>query len=273
MKKLILACTVLCGLAAPAIAADVAVLAPAYQPIPVRPLYSWTGCYLGANAGGGGAPKTWTDVNGVFNEPPSPFLGDHTARGVIGGGQLGCDYQIGSFVFGVSGLYDLTGMKGDDFQANRELLNRSFVQSIATLTGRIGFTVQSTVLLYAKAGGAWVHDLYNVAFPGSSGGSFAPGTLFVVVAPPTGGFQPGTIVALGRNTSGGWTAGAGIEWAMFGGDWSTSIEYNYMDFGTSRVTLLATLQPNTLVPVDIAQRAHVVLFGLNYHFLGGPPRY
>src|SRR5437762_2207674 len=121
MKKLILAGMVLCGLAAPAVAADVAVLAPAYQPIPVRPLYSWTGCYLGANAGGGGAPKTWTDVNGVFNASPGvvpgtfnvapgSFLGDHTARGVIGGGQLGCDYQIGSLVFGVRGMYDLTGM-------------------------------------------------------------------------------------------------------------------------------------------------------------------
>jgi opacity protein-like surface antigen len=166
-------------------------------------------------------------------------------------------------------------MKGDDFQANRLLLNRSFVQSIATLTGRIGFAVQPTVLLYAKAGGAWVHDLYNIGFPASAGGSFTPSPLgiFQVIAVSTGGFPPGTIVALGRNTSGGWTAGAGIEWAMFGGDWSTSIEYNYMNFGTSRVTLLATLQPNTLFPIDIAQRAHVVLFGLNYHFLGGPPRY
>jgi outer membrane immunogenic protein len=272
MKKLFLACIVSYGLAAPVLAADVGVLAPSYQPIAVRPLYSWTGCYVGVNAGGGAAPKSWTDVNGTFGVLPGAFLGDHTARGVIGGGQLGCDYQIGSFVFGVQGLYDLTGMKGNDFQPNRFFLNNSFVQSVATLTGRVGFTVVPTVLLYAKGGGAWVHDLFNVSLPNSESLAFVPGTL-ILTFNSTGGFQPGTILALGRNTSGGWTVGTGIEWAPFGGDWTVSLEYDYMNFGTSRVALLATIQPNATYPVDIAQKAHVVLFGLNYRFLGGPPRY
>jgi outer membrane immunogenic protein len=217
MKKLILAYTILCSIAAAAGAADVAVLAPAYQPLPMRPLYSWTGCYVGANAGGGAAPKTWTDVNGTFGVLPGAFLGDHTARGVVGGGQLGCDYQIGSFVFGIQGLYDLTGMKANDFQPNRVFLNNSFVQSLATLTGRIGFTVAPTVLLYAKGGGAWVHDLYNVSFPNSESLVLVPGTI-IVSTNTAGAFPPGTIVALGRNTSGGWTLGTGIEWAPFGGD-------------------------------------------------------
>jgi outer membrane immunogenic protein len=272
MKKLFLACIVSCGLAAPALAADVAVLAPAYRSIAARPLYSWTGCYVGVNAGGGAAPKTWTDVNGTFGVLPGAFLGDHTARGVVGGGQLGCDYQIGSFVFGIQGLYDLSGMKGNDFQPDRFLLNNSFVQSVATLTGRIGFTVQPTVLLYAKAGGAWVHDLYNVSFPNSASLVLAPGTVIISTL-TNGGLQPGTILALGRNSSGGWTAGGGIEWAPFGGDLSVSLEYNYMNFGTSRVALLSTVQPNATYPVDIKQKANVVLFGLNYHFLGGAPRY
>jgi outer membrane immunogenic protein len=272
MKKFFLACIVSCGLAAPVLAADVPVLAPAYRPIAARPLYSWTGCYVGVNAGGGGAPKTWTDVDGTFGIPPGAFLGDHTARGVVGGGQLGCDYQIGSFVFGIQGLYDLTGMKGNDVQPIRFFLNNSFVQSVATLTGRVGFTVQPTVLLYAKGGGAWVHDLYNVSFPNSASLVLAPGTI-VIITSTTAALQPGTIVALGRNTSGGWTVGAGVEWAPFGGDWSVSLEYDYMNFGTSRVALLATIQPNATYPVDITQKAHVVLFGLNYHFLGGPPRY
>jgi outer membrane immunogenic protein len=273
MKTLFLACIVFCSLAAPAIAADASVPV-LYQPAPVRPLYSWTGCYIGVNAGGGGAPKTWVDVNGTFVPFAGQSLGDHTARGVVGGGQLGCDYQIGSFVFGIQGLYDLTGMKANNYQSSRFFLNNSFVQSIATLTGRVGFTVQPTILLYAKAGGAWVHDLYNVSVPSSAGIPLAQNTV-TVLASTTGAFlaQPGTIVALGRNSSGGWTVGTGFEWAFFGGDWSASIEYDYMNFGTSRVALLATLQANAAYPVDITQKAHVVLFGLNYRFFGGTPRY
>jgi len=274
MKKLFVACVVLLGFAVPALAADVGILAPSYAPVVVRPIYSWTGCYAGVNAGGGAAPKTWVDVNGSFEQPPIPgiSIGDHTARGVVGGGQLGCDYQIASFVFGVQGLYDLTGMKADNYQNGRVFVNHTFVQSIATLTARAGFTPKPNVLLYAKGGGAWVHDLYNVGLPSSASFGFIPGTLTLSFS-TTGGLQPGTIVALGRNTSGGWTAGAGVDWAPFGSDWTVSLEYGYMNFGTSRVSLLATLVPNAYYPVDITQKAHVVLFGLNYHFLGGTPRY
>jgi hypothetical protein len=47
-----------------------------------------------------------------------------------------------------------------------------------------------------------------------------------------------------------------------------------MNFGTSRVAFLPTLTNNiSAVPIDITQTAQVVLFGLNYRFLGGPPRY
>jgi outer membrane immunogenic protein len=273
-KKLVLACVVAFGFAGPILAADVGVLAPNYAPAVLRPIYSWTGCYVGVNAGGGGAPKAWVDVNGSFELPsvPGAYLGDHTARGVVGGGQLGCDYQISSFVFGIQGLYDLTGMKADNFQPGRLFLDRSFVQSIATLTGRIGFTPKPNVLIYGKGGGAWVHDLYNVSIPPSIALAFVPGTI-IVNNTTVGTVQPNTILALGRNSSGGWTVGTGIEWAPFGSDWTVSLEYDYMRFGTSRVTLLSTLLPNTYYPVDIKQSAQVVLFGLNYHFLGGTPRY
>ena len=46
-----------------------------------------------------------------------------------------------------------------------------------------------------------------------------------------------------------------------------------MNFGTSQVTFLPTLTNNSTVPVDITQKTQVVLFGLNYRCLGGPPRY
>jgi outer membrane immunogenic protein len=262
MKKLFLACMVFCGLAAPATAADVSVLAP-YQPPPLRPLYSWTGCYLGVNIGGGAASQSWVDVAGTLVPPPGTSLGNHTARGAVGGGQIGCDYQTGPLVFGIQGLYDLSGMKANNFEPNLFLVDNSFVQTVATITGRVGYAVAPTMLLYAKAGGAWVHDLYNVSTPSG----------VTVPILPTLLLPPATIIALGNKTTGGWTVGAGFEWAFFGGDWSAFLEYDYMDFGTSRVTFLSALFPGPAFPVDIRQKVNMVLFGINYRFYGGAPRF
>src|SRR5262245_17438614 len=115
MRRLFLACLGLCGLAAQALAADLAVLAP--YPPPLRPLYSWTGCFIGFNIGGGAASQNFVDDVGVF-APAGTSLGNHTGHGAVGGGQLGCDYQIGSFVLGLQGLYDLSGIKGSNVQPN-----------------------------------------------------------------------------------------------------------------------------------------------------------
>src|SRR4029077_10393132 len=67
----------------------------AYPPPPLPvPIFSWTGFYVGGNIAGAWANNEWTDSlfltnfnngnNGVF----------------IGGGQIGGNYQIGSFVIG-----------------------------------------------------------------------------------------------------------------------------------------------------------------------------
>src|SRR5271166_6991117 len=228
MRKLFLACVGLCGLAAPAVAADVAV--PALYPPPLRPLYTWTGCFIGFNIGGGAASQTFTDDIGRY-APAGASLGNHTGHGAVGGGQIGCDYQTGPFVFGVQGVYDLSGMKGSNVQLNPFLYNNSFVQTLGTLTARVGYTVTPTLLVYARAGGALVHDLYNVSTP--------PGLTVPLAGAIT--IPPGTILALGNNTANGWTVGTGFEWAFFGGDWRAFLEYDYMSFGTSRVALLPAL--------------------------------
>jgi len=78
--------------------------APAY----VVPSISWTGCYVGGNAGGG-----WTKVNvgGVaFAGVPNPFIdyGGQNGSAVMGGGQVGCDYQFASnWVVGIQGQGEL----------------------------------------------------------------------------------------------------------------------------------------------------------------------
>src|SRR5262249_55519438 len=72
---------------------------------------SWTGCYVGANVGGGWASNSSNDVAGAVTGVAGADLGSHTAGGFIGGGQIGCDYQAGVCVFGLQGMFDGSGME------------------------------------------------------------------------------------------------------------------------------------------------------------------
>jgi len=82
-------------------AADMAVKA---RPLPV-PVYSWTGCYIGLSAGAKGV-----QTRDTVNYPvPAPFVSSSLDLGRledvtwIGGGQVGCNYQTGNWVFGIEG--------------------------------------------------------------------------------------------------------------------------------------------------------------------------
>jgi outer membrane immunogenic protein len=287
MRKLILACAVLWGCAAPGTAAEIPVPGPYLPPAPplAVPLYSWTGCHGGVNIGGGAAPQSWTDINGVFpGDAPGTSLNGHTARGVAGGWQLGCDYQVGAWVFGLEGRYDLTGMKADNLQPNGLYLNNSFVQTLGMLTARVGYTATPTLLLYGKAGGALVHNLYDASIPSGNDLCLKAGTM--IPFPMTPGqpascgppavanlFQAGYIIALGAHTSNGWTAGAGLEWALYYSNWSLFLEYDYMSFGTSQTTFTSTLVPGLRFPLDIKQSVNIVLVGMNWRFWGGNRHY
>ena len=281
MNRWLLACVVLGGFAGCADAADMAVLGP-YQPPPIAPLYSWTGCYIGVNMGGGAAPQSRVDTLGIF-APPGTSLGDMTARGVAGGGQLGCDYQVGSFVFGLQGLLDLSGMKGSNVLPTTILVNNSFVQTVATFTGRVGYTVLPTLLLYGKFGGAFAHDTYNISVPNGEDVPFFPGTMTVApatalssfggtasvvpAAAPTGAATG--IIAQGASSTTGWTAGFGGEWAFAHAPVSLSLEYNYLGFRSVQVPFTSAIVPGQIFPINISQKIHTVLFGINLRFGGG----
>jgi outer membrane immunogenic protein len=93
MKKYLLASVAALGLVAAgaASAADLPsrkgpVAAPVYMP----PAFSWTGFYVGANAGYG-----WGNVNA------NGFANVGDLDGFVGGGQVGYNYQMGQFVLGL----------------------------------------------------------------------------------------------------------------------------------------------------------------------------
>jgi outer membrane immunogenic protein len=265
MRKLLLLCFSLFGLVGPVRAADLSVLG---QYVPARPLYSWTGCSVGVNIGAGWSPNSFQDPTQIYGIGPE--LGSHTANGAIGGWQLGCDYQAGPIVLGVRGLYDLTGIKGQNLQPAppltntsviRDILaNKTFIQSLATFSGRAGVAVQPTTLLYVQGGGAWVHDVYTI-FP------------FVNQAIGIGQSGQGITVAETTRTAAGWTVGGGVETALFGGDWSVFAEYNHVQLGTRNVTFTSGVVAGQTFPLTIRQSIDMFLLGINYRFLGGPPKF
>lgn len=233
----------LAGLASSAIAADLGARAPApYQAPPTPPpVFSWTGCYVGANIGGGWASNSSNDVAGAVTGVAGADLGSHTASGFIGGGQIGCDYQAGVWVFGLQGMFDGSAMQGSNTDPSSLFTMSSQMPWLATVTGRVGVTAAPTVLVYAKGGGAWVRDNYTLAAVGG-------GTL-----------------ANANTTQSGWTAGGGVEWA-FAGNWTAFAEYNYFDFGTPGVTFTSAADGVTTFPINIRQNINSFMVGINYRF-------
>jgi outer membrane immunogenic protein len=142
MKKLLLAATILTSAAGAASAADLPYKAPR---APFVPVASWTGCYIGGHIGGGAAwtQNTVTTSTGT-NGFPDFGVGQgysQPASGFIGGGQLGCNYQMGRYVVGIEGTYSASGIKrdynsvfgvADDVYTNK-------VTDIATVVGRLAW--------------------------------------------------------------------------------------------------------------------------------------
>ena len=90
--------------------------APIYIP-PAPILYIWTGCYAGGNIGG-----AWPHVEVDNVSTGGNALASNS--GVAGGGQVGCDYQTGGWVFGIRNMFDATSLINNDTADSRTLLVR-----------------------------------------------------------------------------------------------------------------------------------------------------
>ena len=222
------------GAAQSAAAADIPARMPAKAPAQVV-AHSWTGCYLGVNAGYLWARTGLTDLSGAD-------FGSETANGAVAGGQVGCDYQTGRWVFGVEGMMDWTNADGSHNVTDCCLFTTD-MKWIATVTGRIGYAVNNS-LFYVKGGGAWANLSHTQ-------------TLL------------STVAVIDSYTRSGWTVGAGWEYRFRRG-WSAKIEYNYLDLGSSSpvACIVTEVPPLCGLGGTIDQTAHLVLVGLNYR-VGG----
>ena len=253
MKKLLFAQAAMLAvtLAGPAVAADL----PVKSEAPIVSRFTWTGCYLGGQIGGGFAKKDITDPVGLVQESflPGSTTGVTTASpspsGVVIGGQIGCDYQFApSWVIGIEGAGAGSTMKGSSIVGlplgNPDTaLVEAKTDFLTSVTARLGYAFDR-VLVYGRGGVAMAADRYDVS------GSFA-GTPF--------GFT-------GLENRFGWTAGAGVEWA-FTPHWSVNLEYDYYGFGTKTI---AMYDPTNVLlgNVDVRQSIQVVKVGFNFHIWG-----
>jgi outer membrane immunogenic protein len=115
----LLAVTFSLGFAQAASAADMPVKAPMHVAAPAT--FSWTGCYVGANAGYGWGRNRNNFNDAIRSDPteggeplPAEFASfDHNTSGGVAGGQIGCNYQFQqNWVVGVEGEFAWSGIKG-----------------------------------------------------------------------------------------------------------------------------------------------------------------
>jgi opacity protein-like surface antigen len=137
MKKLSLGGAMLAVvMAAPAVAADLPIEAPAYvERPPAIGLWNWTGFYIGGNAGYVRSSGS-VDISAfsVPNTGGAPLLSlSETMGGLAGGVQAGANWQTGNAVFGIEA----------DFQGTSGLGTASFsnFQGGSTLGGGVEFAL------------------------------------------------------------------------------------------------------------------------------------
>lgn len=206
--------SLLAGTAALAIAASAAQAADLpsrYAPPPVVaavPVFSWTGFYVGVNAGYG-----WnTQDNHNYFDPIYGYSSGGSDGGFIGGGQIGYNYQMGQFVIGLE-----TDIQYADIGGGRGYYGQAFYGDsndgawFGTVRARAGFAIDRA-LVYATAGFAY--------------GDIASGSSSYY--DPSIGYLYGS--SSGTNT--GWTIGGGVEYA-FTNNLTAKVEGLYVNLDTN----------------------------------------
>jgi outer membrane immunogenic protein len=264
--------------------ASAADMAPRYTkaPAPIVEVWSWTGFYIGGNAGysWGRSSSDVSYYNTLTGLPIVPPAGSVTSsgfdmNGAIAGGQIGYNWQSNNWVFGLEADAQWSGERGRTsfncaavavtagaclpgltfLPAGVTGTSLSYDQSLewfGTVRGRAGVLVTPRILLYGTGGLAY-------------GSIKTTGVL--------AGVTPANVAIVSTASSSdirwGWTVGAGIEGKLTS-NWSAKLEYLYMDFDSYRAGNFTLAPLNTIgARVDSHFRDHILRAGLNYTF-GGP---
>ena len=283
-----------------AMAADMPRKAPLYK-APVVVPFSWTGFYVGANAGyswgRASADLTQTSVtsttatittggtpiaSATVVSPPSVFAGNDRVRmnGWLGGFQAGYNWQISQWVLGIEGDIQATGERGGTTLFCFPLGTPCGAGTLAS--GTANYNLRWLGTLRGRAGVTWDRVLLYYT------GGLAVGQIRVDVTDSIAGglLTPATVATASNNvTRAGWVLGAGIEGAVTD-NWSVKVEYLHVDLGsfdtsanglatgafsTTIGAFVTTLTQTTTFNSQVRARFidDIVRVGVNYRF-GGP---
>jgi outer membrane immunogenic protein len=154
MKKILLASVALFGFAGAAAAADLPMRAAPPAPIiAAAPIFTWTGFYVGVNAGYGWSNDDFDAID---------LADEDDDGGFVGGAQVGYNYQIGSFVVGLEGDIQyadfggsFTFADGPDADLDDDVFDRG--DWFGTVRARAGVAFDRA-LVYATGGFAFADD-------------------------------------------------------------------------------------------------------------------
>jgi outer membrane immunogenic protein len=256
------------GLGTAASAADLGTRpAPVYTKAPIAaPYYSWTGFYIGGNAGyAWGTSDADTAVPGlpftaVADQYSAAASSELRPKGFTGGGQIGYNWQWSRSVWGLEADFDSFHLTDSAVGTVTPPGNSTLTSStsfstdwLLTARGRVGFLATDRALIYGTGGLAAANLKY------SQTNFFAP-----CAGPGLACVETGAL----STTKTGWTAGAGIEYALTN-NWSVKAEYLYVDLGSvsTSATSTATGAAGTLPflhSVDL--KANIARGGINYKF-------
>ena len=262
-SKLALAGLLLAGMFSQAHAADIA--RPVYKSAPAMvPVWSWTGWYVGLNAGYGFAnDNTITTTGQIAINAATVADGARPAsvgirpEGFIGGAQIGYNWQTGMWVWGIEADIQYTDLKetvnavtiGTAFPGTRNNVFTQELEFLGTLRARVGYTWNRT-LLYATGGLAYGGVNHSANFSGPL---------------PAGVLQ---FTGRTRDVEFGYAVGAGIEHA-FTPNWTLRGEYLYYDLGDT-VVAVNVIPGSGGVGTGYNSRfentGHIVRGGVNYKF-------
>jgi outer membrane immunogenic protein len=188
MKSYLYAGVALLALCGSAAAADLTT-PPPIAPAPiVAPAFNWTGFYVGVHGGGGFGSFDLDTYPDAFGNGDGALLGS----------QIGYNYQVNQWVFGIQTDMAYTWMKS----SSAYNLADAKVDWLGTTTGRVGYAAD-TWLFYAKGGVAY------------------------------GDTHISSSVYSESQWKAGWTVGAGVEKA-FTPNITGFAEYDYVDLGSTQ---------------------------------------
>src|SRR5215831_12040942 len=93
MKKVLLASVATGALAIGSAASAADLRMPLKAPPPPAPVFSWSGCYVGAHWGWGWGKKKGQGFTTTYHGFTSWGSFNNTVSGPVFGGQIGCNYQ------------------------------------------------------------------------------------------------------------------------------------------------------------------------------------